>query len=82
MHEDDEEVEDDPLVELPARQVRPLDFVIALWALFGSVAEVVYMFFEHVTRLLVMHRNHHDEQRGFAEAVRSDIESIPSTNEE
>ena len=78
----DEEDEVEEFVELPARQVRPFDFVIAMWALLGTFAEGFYMFCEHVTKLLVMHRNHQDEQRGFAEAVRSDIESIPSTDEE
>ena len=78
---DDEDIEEG-FAPLPARQVRPFDFVIALWALIGSFVEVLNMFTEHVTRLLVMHRNHLDEQRDFADAVRDDIEKIPSTDEE
>ena len=79
-HDGDEELVEE-LSDLPARRMTPFDLAISVVAFFGVVVEDLYQWIEHITRLMVMHRNYTEEQESFAEAVRSDIESIPSTEE-
>lgn len=74
----DDDVEPD---EVEARPLTKLDLIIAVWALFGTFAESIAMFFNHVCTLLVAHRNYKTGQQDFAEAIRADLESIPTTEE-
>jgi hypothetical protein len=63
------------------RKMNPIDFVIAVWCLFGCIVEALAAFFNHVATILVAHRNYQTEQRDFAEGVRADLENIPTTEE-
>jgi len=80
---DEEEYDEEELtllqqLELEPRKLNALDLFIAFWALLGSIMQVVTMFFDHVCKLLVAHRGYVEERHDFAEAIRADLESIPT----
>ena len=60
------------------RQMTLLDLVIAVWCLIGCVVEAFAAFGNHVATLLVAHRNYKTGQRDFADAIRADLDSIPT----
>lgn len=63
------------------RRMSPIDFVIAVWCLFGCFVEAMAAFTNHVATILVAHRNYTTGQREFADSIRADIENISTTEE-
>lgn len=78
-HEEFTDLDDEPFDPMHAnRRMRPLDFIIAVWCLFGCYVEGTAAFFNHVATILVAHRNYEAGQRDFADSIRADLDNIPT----
>lgn len=67
--------------ELDSRRLRAIDLIILPACFIQLVAEAAAMTLEKLVILLAGHANYDTDQRRFAEAIRADLESIPTTEE-
>lgn len=75
---DEEDEEFDLFPSIPAR---PIDFIVTLVATLTQVLEAIVDGLNKTVGLIASHANYKNDQRRFAENVRSELESIPTTEE-
>lgn len=81
--DDDEEYDVDEEMGTPikSRRATPLDFVILFFILLQQIAEAFQVVLDHTVGVMAGHANYRKDQTLFADAVRSELESIPTTEE-
>ena len=73
--------DEDEFTTIPSIKARPIDYITAVLIFFSCVAEEVTDFLNMLVSITARHANYKNDQSKFADAVRSDLESIPTTEE-
>lgn len=74
-------MDDDEVVEIPAIRARPIDYLTAVLIFVSCVAGEVADFFNMLVSITARHANYKNEQNKFADAVRAELDSIPTSEE-
>lgn len=77
----DEEYDEDYDEVIPSNPLRWIDLIILPFAFFQRVAEAAADTLDKFVYLLCSHANYENDKSQFANRVRAEIESIPTTEE-
>jgi hypothetical protein len=81
MDDDEYDVDEKMGTPIKSRRATPLDFVILFVILFQQIAEACSQVLDYTVGVMAGHANYRKDQTLFADAVRSELESIPTTEE-
>lgn len=70
--------DDAEFTPIPPVRARPIDFVVALCILLNDLAEAADRFTDMLVGITARHANYTRDQVKFADAIRADLESLPT----
>lgn len=70
--------DDAEFTPIPPVRARPIDFVVLSFILLEEVADVFQRVLDHAVGILAGHANYTRDQAKFADAIRADLESLPT----
>lgn len=71
-------MDDDEITEIPSIKARPIDYVVSFLIFLNNVAEACDDFTNMLITITARHANYKHDQAAFADAIRADLESIPT----
>ena len=84
MHEfEDDELPDDEneVTVIKSIRARPVDYATAFFIFLNDIAEALDTFTNMLVTITARHANYTNDQTKFADAMRRELDSIPTTEE-
>lgn len=81
---DDDEMPDqeDEIATIKSIRARPIDYLTAFFILLNDLSEVADRFTNMLVVITARHANYKNDQSKFADSVRTELESLPTTDKE
>jgi hypothetical protein len=73
--------EDEEVTPFPSRRLRPIDLLIVTVAVIQEMVEDLGKGIDKIVELLACHANYDNDKTRFADNVRAELESIPTTED-
>lgn len=80
---DDDELpdEDNEVVAIKPIKARPVDYAIAFFIFLNDIAEALDGFTNMLVTITARHANYKNDQTKFADSMRLELDSLPTTEE-
>lgn len=80
--DDDEMPEEDEIATIRPIRARPIDYLTACLIFLNDIAEICDKFTNMLIVITARHANYKNDQTKFADNVRTDLESLPTTDKD